>query len=101
PTGASTHWEVGNPPGNGVEVRAPAGVIAYDPAELTITVGAGTTVGDLTSVLAEAGQECPLDPRSVAATVGGTIATGLSGPRRLRHGPLRDRVLEVRLVAAD
>jgi glycolate dehydrogenase FAD-binding subunit len=101
PTGARTHWEVGNPPGEGVVVRAPAGVVAYDPAELTVTLGAGTAVGDLAAVLTEAGQECPLDPRSAAATVGGTLATGLSGPRRLRHGPLRDRVLEVRFVTAD
>lgn len=101
PTGARTHWEVGNPPGEGVEVRAPAGVVFYDPAELTVTAGAGTTVGDLAAVLADGGQECPLDPRSDAATVGGTLATGLSGPRRLRYGPLRDRVLEVRFVAAD
>ena len=27
PTGARTRWEVGNPPGEGVEVRAPAGEI--------------------------------------------------------------------------
>jgi glycolate oxidase FAD binding subunit len=101
PTGARTHWEVGNPPDDGVEVRAAAGVVAYDPAELTVTVGTGTTVGELAAVLADAGQECPLDPRSDAATVGGTLATGLSGPRRLRYGPLRDRVLEVRFIAAD
>jgi glycolate oxidase FAD binding subunit len=101
PTGARTHWEVGNPPDDGVEVRAPAGVVAYDPAELTVTIGAGTTVGALAAALADAGQECPLDPRSDAATVGGTLATGLSGPRRLRHGPLRDRVLEVRVITAD
>jgi FAD/FMN-containing dehydrogenase len=101
PVGARTHWEVGNPPREGVEVRAPAGVVAYDPAELTVTIGAGTTMNDLAAVLAEAGQESPLDPRSDAATVGGTIATGLSGPRRLRYGPLRDRVLEVRFVTGD
>jgi glycolate oxidase FAD binding subunit len=101
PAGGHTHWEVGNPPGEGVEVHAPTGVVAYDPAELTVTVGAGTTVADLAAVLAEAGQECPLDPLSPTATVGGTLATGLSGPRRLRHGPLRDRVLEVRFVTAD
>jgi glycolate oxidase FAD binding subunit len=101
PVGARTHWEVGNPPGDGVEVQAPTGIVAYDPAELTITVRAGMTVTDVAAVLADAGQECPLDPRSPAATVGGTLATGLSGPRRLRHGPLRDRVLEVRFVTAD
>ena len=42
-----------------------------------------------------------LDPRDGGATVGGLLATGLSGHRRLRHGPLRDRVLEVRFVTAD
>ena len=39
--------------------------------------------------------------RSDDATVGGVLATGLSGHRRLRYGPLRDRVLEVRFVTAD
>jgi glycolate oxidase FAD binding subunit len=101
PVGARTHWEVGNPPGAGVHVLAPAGIVSYDPAELTVTVGAGTTVADLADALAEAGQECPLDPRWSPATVGGTLATGLSGPRRLRYGPIRDRVLEVRFVTAD
>jgi glycolate oxidase FAD binding subunit len=101
--GGRTHWDVGDPLGRDcVEVRAPAGVVTYDPAELTVTVGAGTTVADLAAVLAESGQECVLDPRDPAeATVGGTVASGLSGPRRLRYGPLRDRVLEVRFVTAD
>jgi glycolate oxidase FAD binding subunit len=101
PTGAATHDEVGGPKPSGTTVRAPAGVVAYDPADLTITIGAGTTVADLAAVLADADQECPLDPRSTAATVGGTLATGLSGVRRLRYGPLRDRVLEVRFARAD
>ena len=52
-------------------------------------------------MLGAAGQECALDPRDRAATVGGVLATGLSGHRRLRLGPLRDRVLEVRFVTAD
>ncbi|MCU1427051.1 MAG: putative oxidase [Actinomycetia bacterium] len=84
-----------------MEVRAPAGVIAYEPADLTVTVGAGTSVLDLDSLLAEHGQMCPLDPRDSNATVGGLIAVGLSGVRRLRHGPVRDTVLEVRFVTAD
>jgi glycolate oxidase FAD binding subunit len=105
PVGAGTHAEVGGPlappPGaTVVEVRAPAGIVQYDPAELTVTVRAGTTVAELSAVLAAAGQECPLDPRDPAATVGGVLAAGLSGPRRLRLGPLRERVLEVRFVTA-
>jgi glycolate oxidase FAD binding subunit len=101
PTGAGTHKEVGGPVPTGTPVRAPAGIVTYDPAELTVTLGAGTTVANLTQVLADAGQECPLDPREAQATVGGTLSTGLSGHRRLRYGPIRDRVLEVRFVTGD
>jgi glycolate oxidase FAD binding subunit len=101
PVGGRTHWEVGGPPPEGTLVRAPAGVVEYDPAELTITLGAGTTVGELDAVVAAAGQHCPIDARDPAATVGGTLAVGLSGPRRLRFGPLRNRLLEVHFVTAD
>ena len=101
PTGAGTHREVGGPVPKGVAVKAPSGIVTYDPAELTVTARAGTSVSELREVLGAAGQECPLDPRDEAATVGGVIATGLSGHRRLRYGPLRDVVLEVRLVTAD
>lgn len=102
PRGSGTHREVGGrPPVDAVAVRAPAGIVAYDPADLTVCVGAGTTVRELQAELATAGQECALDPRDDRATVGGTLATGLSGLRRLRVGPLRDQVLEVRFVTAD
>jgi glycolate oxidase FAD binding subunit len=101
PTGAGTHREVGGPVPAGIEVRAPSGIVAYDPAELTITARAGTTIGELREVLDAAGQMCPLDPRDDAATIGGVIAAGLSGHRRLRYGPVRDTLLEVRLVTAD
>jgi glycolate oxidase FAD binding subunit len=102
PVGARTQWEIGGPPTEGaVEVRAPAGVVTYEPADMTVTVGAGTSFEVLDGVLAEHGQECALDPRSRAATVGGILACGLSGLRRLRHGPVRDHVLEVRFETGD
>ena len=72
----------------------------YEPADMTITVGAGTTFDELDRVLAEHGQECALDPRSRAATIGGILACGLSGvapaaarpgPRPRARGALRDR----------
>jgi glycolate oxidase FAD binding subunit len=85
----------------GTEIRAPRGIVTYDPAELTVTVGPGTTVAELDAVLAVHNQESRLDPRDPNATVGGVVATGLSGRRRLRFGPLRDRVLEVRFATAD
>ncbi len=102
--GSRTHWEVGGPAPVGddvTQVRAPTGIVTYDPADLTVAVAAGTRSDELAAVLAAEGQECVLDPRDPAATVGGLLATGLSGHRRLRHGPLRDRVLEVRFVTAD
>jgi glycolate oxidase FAD binding subunit len=100
--GARTQWEVGGSlDGAPVEVVAPGGVVAYEPDDLTITVGAGLSFADLDAVLREHGQECALDPRDGAATIGGVLACGLSGPRRLRHGPVRDHVLEVRFVTAD
>jgi glycolate oxidase FAD binding subunit len=102
PLGARTQWEVGGPPPTGArEVRAPSGVVAYEPADMTITVGAGTPYEEVDRVLAEHGQECALDPRVRIATVGGILACGLSGIRRLRHGPVRDHVLEVRFETGD
>ena len=99
--GSRTQWDTGNPPREAIEVHAPAGIVRYEPDDLTITVGAGTSFAELDSVLAAHGQECALGPRDPAATVGGIVACGLSGLRRLRHGPLRDHVLEVRFVTAD
>ncbi len=100
PVGARTHAEVANPVRSGaVEIRAPAGIVAHDPADLTVTALAGTTFDALDAQLAAHGQFVPLDPRDRAATIGGTLATGLSGVRRLGYGPLRDTVLEVRFVS--
>lgn len=101
PVGAGTHREVGGPVPDGTPVSAPAGIVAYDPAELTVTTWAGTTVAELDAALGAHGQECPLDPPDPRCTLGGLVAVGLSGHRRLRYGPLRDRVLEVRFVTGD
>jgi glycolate oxidase FAD binding subunit len=102
PVGARTQWEVGGPPPrDALEVRAPAGIVAYEPADMTVTVGAGTPYAELDALLADHGQECALDPRSHDATVGGLLACGLSGVRRLRCGPVRDHVLQVRVALAD
>src|SRR5262249_1742034 len=59
PVGARTQWHVGNPPAAATEIRAPAGIAAYEPDDLTVTVGAGTTCAALDAALAAHGQECP------------------------------------------
>jgi glycolate oxidase FAD binding subunit len=63
-------------------------------------VRAGATVADLDAALAEVGQTVAL-PAWEGATVGGVLAVGRSGLRRLGWGPVRDTVLEVRYVGAD
>lgn len=101
PEGGRTQWTIGGPPADGTLIAAPAEHVEHDPEDLTVSVDAGITVRHLDEVLARAGQECPIDARDERATVGGVIACGLSGHRRLRHGPLRDRLLEVQFVLAD
>jgi glycolate oxidase FAD binding subunit len=82
-------------------VAAPAGVVSHQPEEMIVRVLAGTTVSDLQETLASGGQMVPLDPiHPVQATVGGVLAVGHSGPRRLRYGPVRDTVLEVHFVTS-
>jgi FAD/FMN-containing dehydrogenase len=101
--GGRTQWEVGGPldPAAGArEVRAPAGIAAIEAADMTVRVRAGTTVVDLDDALAEVGQTVAL-PSWPGATVGGVLAVGHSGIRRLGWGPVRDTVLEVRYMSAD
>ncbi len=77
-----------------------SGVLAYDPAEYTFTALAGTPVRDVNALLARHGQHLPFDPPLVdaGATLGGTVAAGLSGPGRWRYGGVRDFVLGVQFV---
>lgn len=103
PVGGRTQWEVGGSPDpEAPEVRAPAGVVDHQPAEMIVRVRAGTPVAVLAGLLAEGGQMVALDPaRPQEATVGGVLAVGHSGLRRLRWGPVRDALLEARYVSAE
>lgn len=75
------------------------GVRAYVPDDLTITVGAATTLRELDAVTAAHGQWCPLLPwGSDDATVGATIATATSGPFAATLGRPRDLVLGLECV---
>jgi glycolate oxidase FAD binding subunit len=69
-------------------------VVEYEPADLTITVGAGLPFAELQRVLGERKQFLPLDPPAEpGSTIGGVVATNASGPFRLRYGSLRDLVI--------
>ncbi len=99
--GARTHWHVGGAADAGArEVQAPCGIWEHEPSEMTVRCGAGTTVAELGTHLARTGQMVPLDPVDAAATVGGVLACGFSGHRRLRYGYVRDLVLQTRHVDA-
>lgn len=77
-----------------------SGIVDYEPSEFTFTALAGTPLKTIVAALAERGQYLPFDPvlARAGATLGGTIAAGLSGPGRFRFGGLRDFILGVQFV---
>ncbi len=83
-----------------IDVTGLSGVIEYEPGEYTFTAYAGTRLSIIAAVLAEHGQFLPFDPplMRAGATLGGTVAGGLSGPGRYRYGGVRDFILGVRYV---
>ncbi len=86
--------------GTPLNVAAHRGVVSYEPRELVITARAGTPLSEIEHLLAAQGQMLPFEPPSFGAqaTLGGTLACGLSGPRRPYAGSARDHVLGVRLI---
>src|SRR3954471_1572440 len=98
--GGRTQWDVGGAVDTSArEVHAPAGIVEFEPAEMTVRCGAGTPVAELDAALGEHGQ-CVALAGEHEATVGGVLAVGRSGLRRLREGPMRDVLLEARYVSA-
>jgi glycolate oxidase FAD binding subunit len=82
-------------------VAAPAGVVAHHPAEMIVRVRAGTTLAELQEAVGRGGQHVAMEADDPArATVGGVLAVGRSGRRRLGWGPVRDTVLEVTAVSS-
>lgn len=79
-----------------------AGIVDYEPADLTATVAAGTSMDALSFVLSENGQWLPVDgPRVEQRTLGGIVATGASGPLSTAYGSVRDLVLGLTVVTGD
>lgn len=76
------------------------GMLEYQPEEYTFTALAGTPLLEVEAALAEHGQYLPFDPvlGEHGATLGGTVAAGLSGPGRYRYGGVRDFLLAVQFV---
>ena len=86
--------------GEVLDTRAHAGIVDYEPTELALTARAGTRLCEIESALHANGQMLAFEPPRFGtdATLGGTIAAGLSGPRRPHAGSARDHVLGVRVI---
>jgi len=80
-----------------------SGILEYEPGEFTFTALAGTPLAVVRDALAAHGQYLPFDPPWVraGATLGGTVAAGLSGAGRFQYGGVRDFLIGVRLVTGD
>jgi glycolate oxidase FAD binding subunit len=83
-----------------IDTSRMSGVLEHAAGDLIARVRAGTRVGEVAAVLAAAGQELALDVPG-DATVGGVVASGLAGPRRLRYGTPRDLLIGLTIVRAD
>jgi glycolate oxidase FAD binding subunit len=102
PIGGQTLLGIGLPPtrpGVAVDIRGLSQVVDYPARDMTITVQAGITVAELQRLLATEKQRLPLDvPHAERATLGGVLATNVSGSHRLGFGTLRDYVIGISTV---
>ncbi|MDP2663349.1 MAG: FAD-binding oxidoreductase, partial [Dehalococcoidia bacterium] len=102
PWGSGTKQRIGPLPVGDfalVCTRRLSSIIDFDPDNLTITVGAGATLASVQQAVHGAGLQAPLDPAHAgAATIGGILASGVGGPRRLLYGAPRDLALGVRVA---
>lgn len=90
-----------------LSTRNLSGITLYKPQELILSARAGTPLPEIEAALAEHGQHLIAEPPDlsamfgageVPATLGGTVATNLSGPRRITAGATRDHVMGIRAI---
>jgi glycolate oxidase FAD binding subunit len=101
---------IGRPPQteHALELSGLTGVTLYEPEELVLSAKAGTPLAEIEKLLAEHGQELAFEPMDFGpllggtagrGTIGGALATNLSGPRRIKAGAARDHVLGIHAVS--
>ncbi len=86
--------------GDVIDTREHTGIVEYEPNELVIVVRCGTRIADVEKTMTDAGQMLAFEPPHFGegATIGGMVASGLSGPRRPYAGALRDFVLGCKVL---
>lgn len=91
-----------------LEMSGLAGITRYEPEELVLSLRAGTRLAEVEAVLGERGQMLAFEPPdfgrllgegSAHRTIGGVVASGLAGPRRVSAGNVRDHVLGFEAVS--
>lgn len=104
PRGAGTALDWGTPPRRldvVLDTTRLRGVVEHAAGDLIAIVRAGTPLAELQEVVGRAGQQLALDAPLPATTVGGTLATARSGPRRVLYGTPRDLLIGITFVRAD
>lgn len=93
--GATKNWYGQSLQGELLDTRAYTGIVAYEPTELVITARCGTPLAQIEAALDAQQQMLAFEPPhfGAAATLGGAVASGLSGPRRAAAGAVRDFML--------
>jgi glycolate oxidase FAD binding subunit len=91
----SKDWYGNRLQGEPLETRAYNGIVSYEPTELVITARCGTPMTEIDAALSKHNQMLAFEPPhfGAGATIGGMVASGLSGPRRQAVGAVRDFVL--------
>jgi len=105
PWGGGSHQSIGSPPSRydlALDLTRLNRLLVHEPADMTATAQAGIRMAELQRQLGKHGQFLPLDVSMPGlATLGGVLATRLSGPLRCRYGTARDLILGVRVAHAD
>src|SRR5437763_3605025 len=105
PRGGGSHTFIGQTPTRVdlvLSVQRLQQQLAYEPADLTTTVQAGVRFTELQHILRDSGQCLALDPPiTPTTTMGGIVATNVSGPRRLLYGTARDVLLGITVMTSD
>ena len=98
--GGTKTFYTGTLQGKPFAVAGHRGIVSYEPTELVVTARAGTPLAEIEAALSEKGQMLGFEPPyfGAAATLGGTIACGFSGPRRPYAGSARDFVLGTKII---
>jgi glycolate oxidase FAD binding subunit len=106
--GTATKRGLGRPvqAGATLDMSGFSGIIAYEPEELILEAGGGTTLSEVEALIAARGQQLAFEPpdwsglfgSTHAGTLGGLVSCNLSGPRRIKSGAVRDHILGLRGV---